>query len=231
MAGLSVWNGSSFVGGDPRIWNGSAFVPPSSCHVWDGAQFVKVWPTSLPIEYISSASAASNTVSMPTHQAGDLLIVIAGRSNNTPPGLESGWTNIENSGSNSRSVRAAYLVATSSSMATGTWTNAQFMSVLVLRNAEYRSHNIAGGANTVMYPAISGLATTDFVVRAAMTGIDGYPMAGTGWTTYASFESTTKFYAARKGPVGDTSLDGTTAATNNVTSGRAITIAFKLAGT
>lgn len=45
MAGLSVWNGSSFVGGQPRIWNGTAFVPPSSCHVWDGSQFVKVWPS------------------------------------------------------------------------------------------------------------------------------------------------------------------------------------------
>lgn len=182
------------------------------------------------IEYVSSASAAGTTVSMPTHQAGDLLIVIAGRSNNTAPGLASGWTNIENSGSNGQSVRAAYRVATSSSMATGTWTNAQFMSVLVLRNAEYRSRNIAGGANTVMYPAISGLATTDFVVRAAMTSVIGYPMTGTGWTTYASFASTTRFYAARKGPVGDTSL-GTTAATDSITPGRAITIAFKLAGT
>lgn len=191
-----------------------------------------LWFTSGPnatIEYVSSASAAGTTVSMPTHQAGDLLIVIAGRSNNTAPGLASGWTNIENSGSNSYSVRAAYRVATSSSMATGTWTNAQFMSVLVLRNAEYRSRNIAGGANTVKYPAISGLATTDFVVRAAMTSVDGYPMTGTGWTTYASFESTTRFYAARKGPVGDTSLDGTTA--TNISPGRAITIAFKLAGT
>lgn len=45
MAGLSVWNGSAFVEGEPRIWNGSAFVAPSSCHVWDGSQFVKVWPS------------------------------------------------------------------------------------------------------------------------------------------------------------------------------------------
>lgn len=45
MAGLKTWDGSAFVDGQPRIWNGSAFVTPSACHVWDGTQFVKVWPT------------------------------------------------------------------------------------------------------------------------------------------------------------------------------------------
>ena len=44
MAGLKAWNGSAFVDGEPRIWNGSAFVAPSAIHIWDGSQFVKVWP-------------------------------------------------------------------------------------------------------------------------------------------------------------------------------------------
>lgn len=63
MAGLSVWNGSAFVDGDPKIWNGSAFVAPSECHIWNGSAFVKVWPTFARQRMVKSGTWSSSYMS------------------------------------------------------------------------------------------------------------------------------------------------------------------------
>ncbi|MCP3811689.1 hypothetical protein NLX62_05015, partial [Mycobacteriaceae bacterium Msp059] len=45
---MKVWNGTDFVDVSAlKVWNGSAFVDPEA-YVWDGSQFVKVWPTWTP---------------------------------------------------------------------------------------------------------------------------------------------------------------------------------------
>lgn len=93
------------------------------------------------ISYVSSASAAANTVAMPTHAAGDLIIAFAYRSNSaTLPTLPAGWSSGFNpGGQNTTSMIMGYKVAASGSEATGTWTNATGIAVAVYRKATTES--------------------------------------------------------------------------------------------
>jgi hypothetical protein len=110
------------------------------------------------ISYISSASAATTTVAMPTHQTGDLIIAFAYRDGNTTaPALPAGWTNIDNSGANTNSARLAYKIAASGSETTGTWTNATGIVVQVYRGASGVGASAVNGAasSTITYPALT----------------------------------------------------------------------------
>lgn len=75
------------------------------------------------------ANATANGITsatLPSHVAGDYIIGIAFRDGNTtPPTIPAGWTTIDNSiGANSCSIAAGYLVASSSSEVSGTWSSA-----------------------------------------------------------------------------------------------------------
>lgn len=96
-------------------------------------------PVHADVTYVSNASAWSNTVAMPSHQAGDLLVVAVGCDNcATIPTTPSGWTDLDSHGGtqsgNSKSLKISYQLATSSSHVTGTWTNANVISVSVYRS-------------------------------------------------------------------------------------------------
>lgn len=86
--------------------------------------------------YISSASAESTTVSMPSHQAGDLIVALAWRtSSSTVPTLPAGWTKIGQQTVGSQGSICAFKVAASASETTGTWTNANMVAVAVYRDS------------------------------------------------------------------------------------------------
>lgn len=105
----------------------------------------------------SNAEAASNTVSMPTHQAGDLLLVFAWNDNSaTAPTVPAGWVTRYNVGASGGTIVCAYKIAQSSSESTGTWTNADHVSVTVWY----------GGANSTIVPEfISGGSGTSVTIN------------------------------------------------------------------
>lgn len=110
------------------------------------------------IEFIGANSAAATTVSIPTHAAGDLIIILANRSTSaTPPTLPIGWTNIQSGSVDSESLRVGYKIAASSSETSGTWTNATSLGVVVYRNAAVGASattlNTTG--TTVNWPALT----------------------------------------------------------------------------
>lgn len=110
-------------------------------------------------QLISSASAQATTVTMPTHAAGDLLIMFAERESNSGPGVPAGWGTIQSQvGANNISAVLAYKYAASSSETSGTWSNANGLIVEVWRNAKVGS-SVAqtGSADGVVYPALSML--------------------------------------------------------------------------
>lgn len=79
------------------------------------------------IEFISSESAASDTLTIPSHQAGDLLVMIAVNidASNTPsaPGGE-GWTNeasASRTGFGAKNFNTYSKIAASGSVTTGSW--------------------------------------------------------------------------------------------------------------
>lgn len=108
------------------------------------------------MEFIGAATGTTS-VTVPAHQAGDLLIAWAYRDGNTTaPTLPSGWTNINNAGASSNSARLAYRVATGSGTASGTWTNATGLIIAVYRGAILGAFAVnAGTAASVGYPALA----------------------------------------------------------------------------
>lgn len=119
------------------------------------------------ISRISSATGTTSIASMPTHQAGDLLLAFAFRDGSTSaPTRPSGWTNIASSGGNTCSICCAYKVAASGSETSGTWTSATSLIIVVYRGQRSAGTPIGafahtGGASTsITYPAITLWHTT-----------------------------------------------------------------------
>lgn len=92
------------------------------------------------IEFVGGGGADADTVTIPAHQAGDMIIIVAGRYNAAiAPSLPAGWTEIISdtvtAGGFNYGYRVGYKFAMSSSETSGTWTNAIRMAVAVYRNA------------------------------------------------------------------------------------------------
>ena len=112
------------------------------------------------ITFVGSATATGTTASIPTHNAGDLLVAFAYRDgNNTAPTIPAGWTNISNStGGSSNGSALAYRIATGSDTGTG-WSNATEVVVQVYRGISASPIGLngsqTGSSTTVTYPARS----------------------------------------------------------------------------
>lgn len=115
------------------------------------------------VSYVGSASNESSSLTLPTHQAGDLIIVCALRTSSSSNAVvPSGWTLIGvNAGLNSDNLTIAYRIATSAATVSGTWTDAEFMVAVVYRDsvnylaAGYRngSRSVVGGSTTPSFTA------------------------------------------------------------------------------
>lgn len=80
---------------------------------------------------------------MPTHATGDLLLVCTTNDNaTTTPTLPTGYINLWALGSGTGAMTVGYKYAQSNAETTGTWTNADHVSVTVWR----------GSANTIVWP-------------------------------------------------------------------------------
>lgn len=98
---------------------------------------------------IVSSATGTNTATLGTHAAGDLIIVFSFRDGSTTaPSLVATWTNIINGGANTCSARAAFKIAASSSETIGTWTNATSLIAIVIRDGRVGSFVQNGASNT-----------------------------------------------------------------------------------
>lgn len=100
--------------------------------------------------FVVGAATGTDSVTMPAHQAGDLIVAFAFRDGSTTlPTLPAGWTSrLAPTGANSCSMRLATKIAASSSETSGTWTNATSLIVLVLRGVTYDSAYSDGYVDT-----------------------------------------------------------------------------------
>lgn len=122
---------------------------------------------------ISSASAESTTLTMPTHAAGDFILMYCFRDGSTTlPTLPAGWTQINSGAANTCSARLAYKIAASSSETSGTWTSGTELVCQVYRNVQVIGASAVGTGSsaTVNYPALSGMFTDGNSVVAAFSG-------------------------------------------------------------
>jgi hypothetical protein len=112
---------------------------------------------------ISIVGGATGTTSatLPTHQAGDVIIAFAFRDGSTTqPTLPAGWIPITNVAGTLCCSRTAWRRATGAGTTTGTWTNASRVSFIVLRGC-WSENPIAadatgsGSGTNLNYPAVT----------------------------------------------------------------------------
>lgn len=88
----------------------------------------------------SIATGTGTSIALPTHETGDLIVIVALRFGNTnPPGLASGYTNLHSpigpTGSAS-SVRVGWKVAASAADTSGTWSSATDLIAIIYRDVD-----------------------------------------------------------------------------------------------
>jgi len=139
------------------------------------------------LSYVSSQTGTSSIGSMPSHQAGDLLLFFAYRDGSTTnPTLPSGFTQITAPDGTSCSATVGYKIAAGGSETSGTWTNATSLICHVYRSSTGSvvagaSATTSGTTTTVTYPTVSlnnssgtswvagfaGISTTDTSLETA----------------------------------------------------------------
>jgi hypothetical protein len=136
------------------------------------------------ISFVSAASAAANTVALPTHAAGDLLILHCFNNNSTdfPTTPSGGWTYLNGLyiSANLQASVVFYKIAASSSETLGTSTYATAVSVTVYRgvNTSKPFGKINGTGNTsqayITYASIAApTAANSWIVLLAGTSASG----------------------------------------------------------
>jgi len=119
------------------------------------------------VNFISAVSALATSVSLTTHQKGDIFIAAALRTNNVTASLPAGWIGLSSAGTGSLSLRLGFRVAQSSSDTSGTWTNATGLSIIILRPTigtiavPGALSQTAGASTSVTYGAVAGVAAAD----------------------------------------------------------------------
>ena len=154
------------------------------------------------VSFVGAASAIGTSLTLPAHQAGDLLIVAAANSAGTVITVPAGWFRLHHRNSdNSRSLMVAYKIATTAAEVSGTWTNANVMCAAVYRDdTNYITiggmrFNGATSASTLYYGPLTatgdtaGLITPNqWVIAVGMTGSNAgaAETAPTGFTNRVS---------------------------------------------
>lgn len=129
------------------------------------------------LTFVGATSAAGTTApTVPGMQAGDVIIVSAYRGQNaTAITTPAGYTNGPGATANGNADRVAYRIATSSTDATGTWTNADVVVVEVWRGAANppfgATSSITNITSPFAYPALTLSVTDGSSVVLAFAGI------------------------------------------------------------
>lgn len=85
------------------------------------------------ISRIGSNSAQATTIAIPSHQAGDIIVIAANRNSTTAPAVPVGWTTQVSSGGSNASNVIAWKMAKSAAETSGTFSNATSIHVAVYR--------------------------------------------------------------------------------------------------
>lgn len=179
--------------------------------------------------FVGSSQNAGTTISIPAHQAGDIILIAARRNNNTSATLPSGWENIQNGGANSVSLRVGAVIAADDSTTSGTWTNANSLACVVYRPtsgtaAIGASAMVNGSATPATWSALT-LEVDDGTSWVVTIGGGSAPAQRSGITT----REDVKPLGSTVLLVGDTdAATDTWSSTTSATSGAWRTIAIEL---
>lgn len=108
------------------------------------------------ISRVSSATAEANSITIPSHQAGDLILLLTYRHTNTAAISKlAGWDRLQSRNAGSRFSAMNARIAKSNAETSGTWSNAELIGVVVYRDDSVflsPGNVLVGGANTTNVP-------------------------------------------------------------------------------
>ena len=114
----------------------------------------------------TAASAEANTVTIPTHDVGHLIVIFAFRDGSTTnPTIPAGWTSITNTlDGTTCSASAAWKIAASAGETSGTWTNATVLLCWVGRGVDLptpiiTTNSSTGSSTTLTYNTLAEATT------------------------------------------------------------------------
>ncbi len=118
------------------------------------------------ISHVDAITAGATSLTPPAHAIGDIIVIFAFRDGSaTAPSLGAGYTTIATKAGTSCSHRIGYKIATSTSDASGTWSNASSLTCVVLRSSVYAIGgslfigsgfaSSAGTTNTLTFPTVT----------------------------------------------------------------------------
>lgn len=129
------------------------------------------------ISFVGAASTAASSLSLPSHQARDLVLLGVYRDNNAnATGDVDGWTQLCAAGANTNWL-AVYAAFSNGSLVSGTWSNATHLAALVYRSANliipapFAQTGASSAASGVTYPVIPGAPNGLSAWYAAFGGI------------------------------------------------------------
>ena len=108
---------------------------------------------STPVSLVGFGSTDSSSITLPTHQVGDLFVIFSYSTNTTVPSIPSAggtvptFVGLDTGTGSGNASRTAYAVATATNHTSGTWTNGNATAVAVLRG-QNGSTPIGGHAET-----------------------------------------------------------------------------------
>lgn len=122
------------------------------------------------ISYVSSAANAGTSITLPTHQAGDLIVFFVRYSTVGIPLPLSGWFRAAALNASGNSMQVAYKTAASNAETSGTWTNAkQILAITYRHTTAYLQLGLstqtnATTATTITYPANATVADSTWFI-------------------------------------------------------------------
>ncbi|AKJ72194.1 hypothetical protein TPA4_29 [Tsukamurella phage TPA4] len=119
------------------------------------------------ISFVDGGYIGTTSGTLPTHAAGDLILMFSSRNTSSAATMPGGWIDLGVRTSTVVSIRAAYKIAASSSETSGTWTNSNELSCRVYR----LPGELAAGPTVTFANGTSGGATfPDLTVTAPVVG-------------------------------------------------------------
>ena len=123
------------------------------------------------ISYVGASSVAGNSLTLPTHQAGDLIVLVVFREGtNTAPANVAGWIGAETTQGGLNWLGIYWREAASAATVSGTWTNATHLAAAVYRPAantrlaisrSTMTGGTAGAGGNIAYAGIAQMSTPD----------------------------------------------------------------------
>jgi hypothetical protein len=146
------------------------------------------------LQIVGTAFATANTITIPPHLAGDIVIIFAWQDGSiTPPAVGAGFFTLLSGGNNLNANRIGWRTAADSATTSGTWTDATRLICVVVRNAtidESAADQAGGGTDDFYWGSVAFSSSRHVLLfgqnNATYSGSAATGLPSTAYRTIAS---------------------------------------------